>query len=108
MGKFIITSRTNGEFQFNLQAVNGETILTSEGYVTIASCIDGIRSVKNHSQDASMYEKLTASNGKLYFTLKADNGQIIGTSQMYADEHGRNIGIGSVKQNAPNALIVEH
>jgi Uncharacterized conserved protein len=32
MGKFIITKRTNDEFQFNLKASNGEIILSSEGY----------------------------------------------------------------------------
>lgn len=28
MGKFVITKRTNGEFQFNLKAGNGQTILS--------------------------------------------------------------------------------
>ena len=31
MGKFVITKRANGEFQFNLKAGNGQTILASEG-----------------------------------------------------------------------------
>ena len=29
MGKFVITVRKNGEFQFNLKASNGQVILTS-------------------------------------------------------------------------------
>ena len=32
MGKFVITKRVNGEYQFNLKAGNDEIILTSEGY----------------------------------------------------------------------------
>ncbi len=31
MGKFAIIKRTNGEYQFNLKANNGQTILSSEG-----------------------------------------------------------------------------
>jgi len=31
MGKFVISKRKNGEFQFNLLAGNGQVILTSEG-----------------------------------------------------------------------------
>ena len=107
MGKFIVSTRTNGEFQFNLQAGNGQTILSSEGYSTKTACQNGIESVKANSQDESKFEKLTASNGKPYFNLKAGNGQVIGTSQMYADESGRDNGIASVVENAKDAEVVE-
>jgi len=40
MGKFVIKTRTNGEYQFNLKAGNGEIILTSEGYTSKASCFE--------------------------------------------------------------------
>lgn len=46
MGKFIISKRTNDEFQFNLKASNGEIILSSEGYKTKVSCKNGIESVQ--------------------------------------------------------------
>lgn len=107
MGKFIVSTRTNGEFQFNLQAGNGQTILSSEGYSTKTACQNGIESVKANSQDESKFEKLTASNGKPYFNLRAGNGQVIGTSQMYADESGRDNGIASVAENAKDAEVVE-
>ena len=103
MGKFVITKRANGEFQFNLKAGNGQTILTSEGYSTKAACSNGIESVKTNSQDDSKYDKKESSNGKFYFTLKASNGQIIGSSEMYESASGRDNGIESVKTNAPNA-----
>jgi uncharacterized protein YegP (UPF0339 family) len=32
MGKFVISKRTNGDYQFNLKASNGQVILTSQGY----------------------------------------------------------------------------
>lgn len=105
MGKFIIKKRSNGEFQFNLKAGNGEVILTSEGYSTKSSCENGIDSVKTNSQDYSKYDKKVSSNNKYYFNLKASNGQIIGTSEMYESSSGRNNGIESVKSNAPDAII---
>lgn len=71
MGKFIIKKRTNGEFQFNLKASNGQVILTSEGYTTKAACENGIASVRTNSQDDSKYDKKTSTNGKYYFNLKA-------------------------------------
>ena len=105
MGKFEITTRTNGEFQFNLKATNGQIILTSEGYTTKASCTNGIESVRTHSQDAARFDRLTAKNNQPYFNLKAANGQIVGTSQMYNSEAARDNGIASVTTNAPDATI---
>lgn len=107
MAKFEITTRKNGEFQFNLKASNGEVILTSEGYTTKAACLNGVESVKKNSATEERYEKLVAKNGKPYFNLKATNGQIIGQSQMYASERNRNNGIASVMKNAPVAEVVE-
>lgn len=103
MGKFVITKRTNGEFQFNLKANNGQTILASEGYSAKAGCLNGIESVKTNSQDDSKFARETAKNGKPYFNLKATNGQIIGTSEMYESVAARDNGIESVKNNAPTA-----
>ena len=105
MGKFVISKRTNGEFQFNLKANNGQTILSSEGYTTKPSCDNGIESVKRNSQDDSKFDRKISSNGKPYFNLKATNGQIIGTSEMYESEASRDNGNASVKSNAPDATI---
>ena len=105
MGKFIIKKRTNGEFQFNLKASNGQVILTSEGYSTKSGCQNGINSVKTNSNDDSNYDRKTSTNSKYYFNLKATNGQIIGTSEMYESASGRDNGIESVKTNAPGAEI---
>lgn len=41
------------------------------------------------------------------FNLKAGNGQIIGTSELYESEAARENGIESVKKNAPDAEVVE-
>lgn len=105
MGKFVITKRTNGEFQFNLKAGNGQTILTSEGYTTKAACLNGVESVKVNSQDDSRFDRRRASNGKPYFNLRASNGQIIGSSEMYESAVARDSGVTSVKVNAPDAIV---
>ena len=107
MGKFIVTVRKNGEFQFNLKATNGQVILTSEGYVKKESCLNGIESVKKNAPLEERYEIKVAKNGKPFFNLKASNGQIIGSSQMYASERTMRQGIESVKKNAPEAPVIE-
>lgn len=105
MGKFIISRRSNGEYQFHLVAGNGQIILSSEGYTTKAGCENGIQSVVINSQEESNFIRKTSSNGNYYFNLKAPNGQIIGSSELYASEAGRENGIYSVKQNAKQELV---
>ena len=107
MGKFVITKRKNGEFQFNLKAGNGQVILASEGYTTMAACKNGIESVKKNAVDDARYERKEAKNGAPYFVLKAGNGQVIGQSEMYSSEASRDNGIASVMKNAPEAEVVD-
>ena len=105
MGKFVISTRKNGEFQFSLKAGNGQEILGSEGYTTKAACLNGVESVKKNSQEDARFDRLEAKNGKYYFNLKATNGQIIGTSELYERTASRYNGIASVAKNAPDATI---
>lgn len=105
MGKFVISTRKNGEFQFSLKAGNGQEILASEGYTTKAACLNGVESVKKNSQVEARFDKLESKNDKFYFNLKATNGQIIGTSEMYESTASRDNGIASVTKNAPDATI---
>lgn len=105
MGTFAIVKTTNGEFQFTLKASNGQTILSSETYSTKHNCENGIASVRTNAKDDNRFDRKISSNGKSYFNLTAANGQVIGTSQMYESEASREIGIESVKTNAPDATI---
>ena len=106
-GKFEISKRKNGEFQFNLKAGNGQVILASQGYADKGGCRNGIESVQKNSPDDARYERKMSSNGKWFFNLLAGNGQVIGSSEMYESEAGRENGIASVKNNAPGADVVD-
>ena len=105
MGKFVIKKRSNGEFQFNLKAINGEIILNSEGYTTKANCNNGIESVRTNSQIDDRFDRKISTNNKHYFNLMATNGQVIGTSEMYESSQGMEKGISSVKTNALKAEV---
>jgi uncharacterized protein len=104
-GKFQIKKSNDNQFYFNLKAGNGETILTSEMYKAKNNAENGIASVKTNAPIDSRYDKKTATNGQFYFNLKAANGEVIGTSEMYTTSSARDNGIQSVKQNAPGATI---
>ena len=106
-GKFVTSVGKDGKHYFSLKAGNGEIILQSQGYTSAKSRDNGIESVRKNSQQSSRFEKKVASNGKFFFTLNATNGQVIGKSQMYKTEKGRDNGIDSVARNAPDAAVVE-
>ena len=100
--------KQSGEkYHFVLKAKNGEVILSSQMYASKATANKGIESIKINALTDSLYDRLTAKNGKSYFNLKATNGEIIATSQMYASGSGVTSGIDSVKNNAPDASVKE-
>lgn len=99
--------KSGEKFHFVLKAANGQVILSSQMYASKASALKGIESVKTNSADDSLYEKKTGANGKFHFNLKSTNGQIVGSSQMYASESGVATGIESIKKNAPGASVKE-
>jgi uncharacterized protein YegP (UPF0339 family) len=108
MGKFeVYQSGAKNEFRFRLKADNGQTILSSEGYTSKASCLNGIESVRKNAADSKRFTKTKTPTNMFRFAITAANSQIIGTSQNYKSESGRDNGVESVKRNAPKAEIKE-
>ena len=105
MAKFEIIKDAKGEFRFNLKAGNGRVILRSEGYSAKTSCNNGIESVRKNSMFEERFEVKASTNGKHYFNLKATNGQVIGSSELYETEAALRNGIASVKENAKDAMV---
>jgi len=104
-GKFEVYKDKAGEFRFRLKASNGQTILSSEGYKSKSSCMNGIESVKTNCLMADCFEKTTTPTGKFRFSLKAKNKQVIGTSQNYSTAAARDNGVASIARAVPGARI---
>ena len=107
-GWFELSKSSDGQFRFVLKAGNAETILTSELYKAKTSAENGIKSVQENCSNDDRYERKTASNEKPFFNLKAANGQVIGSSQMYASEATRESGIESVKTNGKTLTVKDN
>ncbi|MBC7936431.1 MAG: YegP family protein [Rhizobacter sp.] len=105
MGKFITLTGSDGQYYFNLIASNGQVILSSEAYLSDAARDNGINAVQANIFDSIRFERKISKNGHYYFVMKAPNGEIIGTSEMYISEAGRDNGIESVKNNARDAVV---
>lgn len=100
----IFKSAANSQYYYRLKAVNGETILGSEGYTTKQNCANAIASVKVNAPYDNRYERKD-SLSSYTFNLKAANGEIIGRSESYTTSYARENGIAAVKRDAPIAGI---
>lgn len=121
MGKFVIREVASG-VKFDLYAANGQSILTSEVYTTLAACRKGVESVRKNApaakvEDQTMegFRKLTNPKFEVYqdkagayrFRLKARNGETIAVSERYNARAGCINGVESVKKNAQEAQVLE-
>jgi len=88
----------DGKTYWDLVAGNGQNVLRSQGYTTAASAKKGSLSVVANGPDSSAYEILEAADGSYYFNLRADNNEIIGTSQMYSTKSNATRGASTVRQ----------
>ena len=98
-GYFELHKSTDAKFVFNLKADNNEIILTSQTYTTKQHAMDGIESVRKNSSKDAQYTRKQSTAKQPYFILSSANGEIIGSSQMYASGPAMESGIASVKEN---------
>ncbi len=105
MGKYHL-KKSGDQFFWNLKAANGEIILKSQMYKSKQGATGGIESCQKNAGNASMYDKKEGKGTEPhYFTLRAGNNEIIGTSEMYASTSSRDGGIASCMKNGPKGEI---
>lgn len=104
-GKYVI-HRSHDQFCFSLKAGgNAEIILTSERYSRKSSALEGIAAIRANASSDARYEHRTSVAGQPYFVLKARNGEILATSEMYSSAAARDGGVEAVKRNAVSAIV---
>lgn len=74
-----------GEFRFRLRGADDRILVVSEGYKAKDSATNGIASVRTNAPEEKRYDRRESGNGRHYFNLKASNGQVVATSEMFAD-----------------------
>jgi|LauGreDrversion4_2_1035121.scaffolds.fasta_scaffold1252259_2 uncharacterized protein YegP (UPF0339 family) len=97
-GKFEVSFNSKNEYYFKLRASNGEIILISESYKNRQGCDNGIQSVRENALLEENFDIRISNDNKRYFVLKAKNGEIIGTSEIYNSLSNVINGIESVKK----------
>lgn len=101
--KYVIKRSSNQQYYWVLLAVNANVLITSEMYTTKDACKDGIASSKRNVADSNFDKKMSSNGMQYYFTQRAGNNQVLGTSEMYNTSYARDNGIEAVKRDAPRA-----
>jgi uncharacterized protein YegP (UPF0339 family) len=101
--KLITSSLGLPSFVFS---INNQQLIFGQRYQRRDSALCGIRSAR-HAVERNSIEKKEAATGKLYFSLIAANGQIVGTSDFFDSEDARERSIQLVRQYLPSAPVVE-
>lgn len=100
-------SEAKEPFSFIFVNAEGKTIVKSENYAQKASAKNGIESVKKNCQVDARYELKESTNGKSFFNIKSTNGQVVGTSALFADEAERSAAIAELKADSADAEVTE-
>lgn len=93
------------EHYFRYIGANRTQILRSEGYASRQGAVGGAQSVKTNAVDPAAYDRLQSQDSRFYFNMKAHNGEVIATSQLYRTAEQREQAISDVQLNAPHAPI---
>ena len=98
-------SKAKEPFSFSFVDAQGNMLVKSENYKAKKSAVNGIESVKKNAAEASRYVMKEAKNGKLFFNLKASNGQIVATSAMFDSAADRDAAMAELTGHAEAAEV---
>ncbi len=96
-GRFEIFVGQDGQHYFHLLAGNGEKVLQSEGYTSLAGAENGVEAIRSTAVDSKHFKLLQASNGEYYFNVVANNNEIVATSELYISKSNATRAITTVK-----------
>ena len=87
-----VDASDKGGFHFNMFAKNGQIVVSSEHYTTAAAAYNGAVAVQTDGQHAAAYAVLPNTSGGFYFTVAAQNGEVVGSSQQYTTKESAQAG----------------
>jgi uncharacterized protein YegP (UPF0339 family) len=82
-----------GVYHFALRAGNDELLLVSDPYTTRAAAFNGGFALQDAATRDDAFSILTSASDEYYFTVRATNGEALGTSELYSSGTAAAVGI---------------
>lgn len=105
IAEFVLHPTPDNQHRFVLRAANHETVLTSETYTTKANAKNGIEAVRAAAKDRENFQRRLSRSEEAYFVLRANNHEVLGTSEMYSSPSARDEGIEACRRAAQEAVV---
>ncbi len=102
----VLFNEVTNKYRFNVHAKNGEIVLSSEQYTTESAAFNGAFAVQAVGTTDAAYTVKQNSAGGYYFTVSANNGEIIGVSEQYTTRAAAASTITSLKSFLPTITIL--
>ncbi|MEO8703347.1 MAG: DUF1508 domain-containing protein [Kofleriaceae bacterium] len=96
----------SGQFHFNFFAKNGQIVLSSESYTSQEAAFNGAFAVQTVGQNAAAYTVKQSESGSFFFTVKAENGQVVGISQQYTTKQSAQTGAAALQKLLPTISVL--
>lgn len=107
-------SQADGAYRLRIKAKNGEILLAGEGYESKDGAKNAIESVRANGTDEEAYELNAASSNPdglydadWYFNLTAANGEVLGSSEIYASKGGAKNGMETLASYVAGGLKID-
>lgn len=91
-----IIKNTSNDYSFTLKSESGQALLNSVAFLDKETAKEAIRSLKTVLKSRNAFERKTNHNGKFLFSLKNNNGEVVGHSLIYQSEAGMQNGIKNI------------
>ncbi|MSP26769.1 MAG: DUF1508 domain-containing protein [Myxococcales bacterium] len=105
-GRFETFVGKDKQHYFHLLAANGEKMMRSEGYASLGGAEAGVASCQTNGVDPNSFELLQARNGQYYWNLLAQNGEVLGTSELYTTKSSALKSIGTTSSIIAKTSVV--
>lgn len=104
-GKWVILQDGDNGYYFELRASNGEKLLSSINYTSVAGAKNGIKTHKNNIQKDNIIISQN-KKGQYFFKLLNGSKQLLCTGETYPSKSGCENAVDSVKRFAESAVII--
>ena len=92
-----IVALPNSDFQFHVKSKSGSILLTSKDFDDKTALEDTLSHLNNLEIARGNFERKTNHQGKFLFNFKDENGNLLGSSQLYDSEAGMENGIENLR-----------
>lgn len=93
-----VKKEKDDQYHFSVTTAGGNAILKSVSFPSRSELEAAVRQLRPLVSKPSVFERKTSHNGKFHFTLKNQDGAVIGHSKPYTSEAGMENGIANLQK----------